>query len=633
MDLPLPQFDSAEWDEGDEEQYEFEEGDEEDGDYGAEAEEIAKRLGDQLLADITKAQMEAARAASASSATAAVLQISQSGMSTTHTTSRKQKQEAALMTMRSILSTIEEDPQVRAVFSASFVSTVPTSSNVLAALKLSITNNSIHKSLAKSLSQALVSLAQNDTLFGRLKDKTTSEEMLERGKRKRAFGFGAGEEDDTARAKRVHVGANEYQTDLLVQISNAIHVVSSAFGSLPPAPSSTQHASHHPSTPLRVADPAFVSSIHHHLHQIFLFAVTSIPRATPDKVALLQDLARLIQMLGILTGIPIGSVTTPGTETDIGTAIYPCVGIPVSPPCLKTFSKLYSLRMHQARFHPSQVPAPGMHGGLLADRPYRCPTCPASFSRNHDLKRHVKLHEKKAWKCGGCDKIFSRRDAIKRHKDRAAKGLAGDGAYHTDGGASNSSCAYGQVFEVEVDKEDGEEEASRRAKLWNGIAAREGAGMSEGEGEEEGEVSMEAIVRAQRMVIDGVYEHLRSHVSSLAGTSLPAAPPSSTNILHPTFFQSASTPSAAPPPPMASLQGPTPVQEPQLESTTDNSSLTQWLSEEQTRLLEEAIAQAAAQAQAQAEAEAALEEQEEDELEDEDVDVDMDGEENHDVGL
>ncbi|KAK7685796.1 hypothetical protein QCA50_011142 [Cerrena zonata] len=629
MKLPLPQFDTTEWEEGEDDQYEGEDEEDDEAEYDAEAEAIAKRLGDQLLADIAKAQMEAALAASlpSTSEDQNQTQLSQSEPhSSSVKVSRKEKLDATLKTIRNVLAIAEKDTQARAVFSASFVSFTPDASNVFAALQSCISTNTISKTLAKALSQVILSLGQNDTLFGSSSNSSASE-VLERGKRKHDSAIGGIDQEEVARAKRVHVGTNEYQHPLSVQLSNAIHVVSSAFSSLPPVPSTStaQDNISHPTAPTRTPDPAFISSIHLQLHQIFLFAVTSVPRAPSERVALLQDLARLIQMLGILTGIPIGPATTPGAETDIGTAIYPCIGIPITPPCPKTFGKLYSLRVHQSRYHPSHVPAQGMNGMILADRPFRCPQCPASFSRNHDLKRHVKLHERKAWKCGGCDKIFSRRDAIKRHKDRAAKGLSGESTYgSTDGGviAGNSACAYGQIFEVEVDRDEGEEEASRRAKLWNGIAAREGANLSEGEGEEDSELSFEMIDNAQRMVIDGVYEHLRLYVSSLTGTSLPPAPPPAGLFPHPLVPFQHLPPSAPsqpqPPPPMAALQGPAPNHETQPEANAATSSLTQWLSEDQTRLLEEAIAQAAAQAQAQAEAEAALEEQEEGLEDDED---------------
>ncbi|OMJ24173.1 Zinc finger and BTB domain-containing protein 7C [Smittium culicis] len=49
-------------------------------------------------------------------------------------------------------------------------------------------------------------------------------------------------------------------------------------------------------------------------------------------------------------------------------------------------------------------------------RPYKCNTCNQSFSRNHDLKRHIKIHTGvKPYKCKKCGKKFGRSDALKRH--------------------------------------------------------------------------------------------------------------------------------------------------------------------------------------------------------------------------
>ena len=50
----------------------------------------------------------------------------------------------------------------------------------------------------------------------------------------------------------------------------------------------------------------------------------------------------------------------------------------------------------------------------LTDRPFRCDQCPQSFNRNHDLKRHKRIHlAVKPFPCGHCDKSFSRKDALK----------------------------------------------------------------------------------------------------------------------------------------------------------------------------------------------------------------------------
>lgn len=48
------------------------------------------------------------------------------------------------------------------------------------------------------------------------------------------------------------------------------------------------------------------------------------------------------------------------------------------------------------------------------DRPFKCDQCPQSFNRNHDLKRHKRIHlAVKPFPCGHCDKSFSRKDALK----------------------------------------------------------------------------------------------------------------------------------------------------------------------------------------------------------------------------
>ncbi|CAG8733658.1 5093_t:CDS:2 [Gigaspora rosea] len=52
----------------------------------------------------------------------------------------------------------------------------------------------------------------------------------------------------------------------------------------------------------------------------------------------------------------------------------------------------------------------------LYDRPFKCDQCPQSFNRNHDLKRHKRIHlAVKPYPCPYCEKQFSRKDALKRH--------------------------------------------------------------------------------------------------------------------------------------------------------------------------------------------------------------------------
>ncbi|KAI8632961.1 hypothetical protein F5Y19DRAFT_335296 [Xylariaceae sp. FL1651] len=71
------------------------------------------------------------------------------------------------------------------------------------------------------------------------------------------------------------------------------------------------------------------------------------------------------------------------------------------------------------------------------DRPYKCDVCPQSFNRNHDLKRHKRIHlAVKPFPCDHCDKAFSRKDALKRH--RLVKGCGSNGKTSPNSGNDGS---------------------------------------------------------------------------------------------------------------------------------------------------------------------------------------------------
>ncbi|KAK3331001.1 hypothetical protein B0H66DRAFT_84816 [Apodospora peruviana] len=91
---------------------------------------------------------------------------------------------------------------------------------------------------------------------------------------------------------------------------------------------------------------------------------------------------------------------------------------------------------HGMPYHHAMHPHPqnhvyGMHaGGPPGDRPFKCDQCPQSFNRNHDLKRHKRIHlAVKPFPCNHCDKSFSRKDALKRHRlvKGCGKGPENDG--------------------------------------------------------------------------------------------------------------------------------------------------------------------------------------------------------------
>ncbi|CAG8481293.1 4240_t:CDS:2 [Ambispora gerdemannii] len=74
----------------------------------------------------------------------------------------------------------------------------------------------------------------------------------------------------------------------------------------------------------------------------------------------------------------------------------------VCPECNQTFSRQHNLKSH-ALTHSQE-------------KPFQCPTCNHFFRRHHDLKRHLKLHTgEKPYGCQHCKRKFARLDALNRH--------------------------------------------------------------------------------------------------------------------------------------------------------------------------------------------------------------------------
>ncbi|KAL9013843.1 MAG: hypothetical protein Q9173_001486 [Seirophora scorigena] len=109
--------------------------------------------------------------------------------------------------------------------------------------------------------------------------------------------------------------------------------------------------------------------------------------------------------LPAISGPIITNMQTPGGQmTMLG---MPNQALPGN--IMPGFNSGASAQMHQLYAGPHQQ-AP--HN----DRPFKCDQCPQSFNRNHDLKRHKRIHlAVKPFPCGHCDKSFSRKDALKRH--------------------------------------------------------------------------------------------------------------------------------------------------------------------------------------------------------------------------
>ncbi|KAG1735988.1 hypothetical protein EDB19DRAFT_1057200 [Suillus lakei] len=632
---------NEEADEWVEEDENYDDDDYDDGE--EEAEEIARRLKEQLWADISKAQADRVSVTTTASIPGAPLHDGvppavpspvpiahpppQSSMSS-------KKEEAALKTMGNVLNIAGKDPLVHSTLASAVV---PGAGNsVLEILNHTVAAGTISKDLAKSLSMTLVSLARSDALFAAMRHSNAPALQLDKGKRKRDETEEERQRNEPRAFKRPTFTYGHLQS----QIKDAVRVVSDTLASHPPSNGPP--------------DPSIISSIQLQLHQIFLFAVTSSARGGPETNAL-QEISGLIQVVGVLSGSPIGPTTVPpntpmpniqppdvsmypprpwippGTGpqpvpfSDIGTAVYPCL----VPGCRKIFARLFNLRAHQ------QVHA--------VHRPYRCAACPASFARNHDLKRHAKLHDKMGYQCAGCYKLFSRRDAIKRHKNSSAAR-----------GGKGEACVNAAIKEVELDKEGGEDAVreGRRTRMWADIVTHSVVSTAsygtfgDDWGPEEGEMDGDVIGHAEEAVLS-LHKTLQAHVSSALGTTAdhnippmqvdPAGGQATlASVIARAQLQNMPSSQAQQDNSAVSAANPSITESPFLplddghyapdndyfaptaeSATVSAPPLSLYgLSEEQARLLEQAIANAASAAQAQAEAEAALEEQEEDYEED-----------------
>ncbi|KAK1145865.1 hypothetical protein N8T08_003811 [Aspergillus melleus] len=124
--------------------------------------------------------------------------------------------------------------------------------------------------------------------------------------------------------------------------------------------------------------------------------------------------------LPAMNGPVMTNVHNPGSQMSLLGGLQPGI--------LPGFNSGHLASMQQ--IYGGHPPHPGHAPGPTNDRPFKCDECPQSFNRNHDLKRHKRIHlAVKPFPCTHCDKSFSRKDALKRHI--LVKGCGKDGPSDT----------------------------------------------------------------------------------------------------------------------------------------------------------------------------------------------------------
>ncbi|KAJ6498769.1 hypothetical protein C8R45DRAFT_821091 [Mycena sanguinolenta] len=248
------------------------------------------------------------------------------------------KEQAAVLTVRAILASLEHDSLAQSALTASKVPEFPGDS-LLDILRNIAGSGKIPRGVALPISRSLVTLAKSEALFGSLRHSDASSLQLKR-KREEA------EEGERAH-KRMRISTHS----LHVELTEAVRAITNTFTISP------------------TLGPTVISSIQPQLHRVFLFAVSSSAVPGPNTTVL-QEIGGLIQVLGVLGGTQITQ-----ESQNILTTVYPClIG-----GCGKFFARVVSLRAHQP-IHSS----------------WKCTGCDQLFPRRDAINKHKTSGQPKA---------------------------------------------------------------------------------------------------------------------------------------------------------------------------------------------------------------------------------------------
>ncbi|KAF3047761.1 hypothetical protein E8E12_011624 [Didymella heteroderae] len=205
-------------------------------------------------------------------------------------------------------------------------------------------------------------------------------------------------------------------------------------------------APNHPQTPARksVLKPAKPGSLKKPSRTSLMSTPASTKRAASSKAAATP--AKTPARLPLSSGKP-SSARSAASQSAVGTTKGKQAAI-FKTPARKT-----------ATPQSTQTPA-----GTPQEKPYECPTCQARFSREDNLKRHIKTHtDERTHVCFKCGRKYTRPDLLNRHQ-RSEDGCAGrHSSFDTEGMDDNRTDA---LNDAHVQKDKGtDSERDRHEKI------------------------------------------------------------------------------------------------------------------------------------------------------------------------